>query len=117
MCVDIKEYKMEINDNLDVKGTLTAATIRISEQMREKIACQDDTLDAVLIGLWSILNKTTLLALDCDARLNELSQTLASVKAENEKLATGYNKAIEVINDLSERLTALESNYDPTVIK
>ena len=28
-----------------------------------------------------------------------------------------YNSAIEVINNLSERLAALESNYDPTVIK
>ena len=33
------------------------------------------------------------------------------------ELAQKYNQAIEVINNLSERLTALESNYDPTVIQ
>ena len=33
------------------------------------------------------------------------------------EIAEQYNKAIEVINNLSERLAALESNYDPTVIK
>lgn len=33
------------------------------------------------------------------------------------KLAEKYNAAVEVINNLSERLAALESNYDPTVIK
>lgn len=33
------------------------------------------------------------------------------------ELAEKYNNAIEVINNLSERVAALESNYDPTVIK
>lgn len=50
-------------------------------------------------------------------RKNELIKALASVKSANETLATEYNKAIEVINDLSGRVTALEKNYDPTVIK
>ncbi len=50
-------------------------------------------------------------------QLDALTKTLASVKAANENIATEYNKSIQVINDLSERLAALESNYDPTVIK
>lgn len=50
-------------------------------------------------------------------RQNELIKALASVKAASETLAAEYNKAIEVINNLSERLAALENNYDPTVIK
>lgn len=50
-------------------------------------------------------------------RLSELTKALASVKTANGTLATEYNKAIEVINDLSGRVTALEKNYDPTVIK
>ncbi len=50
-------------------------------------------------------------------RVNELMSELAEVRAENERIAAEHNKAIEVINNLSERLTALESNYDPTVIK
>ncbi len=50
-------------------------------------------------------------------RLNELARALASVKTVNGTLADEYNNAIKVINDLSERLTALEANYDPTIIK
>lgn len=37
--------------------------------------------------------------------------------SEVRELAERYNAAIEVINNLSERLAALENNYDPTVIK
>lgn len=50
-------------------------------------------------------------------RQNELTKALASVKSANETLAAEYNKAIGVINDLSERVTALEKHYDPTLIK
>lgn len=41
---------------------------------------------------------------------------LAAVKAENKRLTEAYNQAIEVINNLSERIVALEKNYDPTII-
>ncbi len=50
-------------------------------------------------------------------RQNELIKALASLRTANETLATKYNEAIEVINSLSERVTALEKNYDPTLIK
>lgn len=49
-------------------------------------------------------------------QLSELTTALASVKAANEKLAYAYNQAIEVINDLSGRVAALEKNYDPSII-
>lgn len=43
--------------------------------------------------------------------------TLAELKKENVRIAETYNKAIEVINDLAQRVAALEANYDPTIIK
>lgn len=48
-----------------------------------------------------------------------ISQTaaLASLKTDNGKMATAYNSAIEVINDLSKRVAAVEKHYDPTLIK
>ncbi len=48
-----------------------------------------------------------------------ISQTaaLASLKTDNGKMATAYNSAIEVINDLSKRVAAVEKYYDPTLIK
>ena len=42
---------------------------------------------------------------------------LASLKVDNGKLTTAYNSAIEVINDLSRRVAAVEKHYDPTLIK
>lgn len=45
-----------------------------------------------------------------------LQATLDTIKEQNKALATNYNNAIAVINDLSARLAALEKNYDPTVI-
>lgn len=50
------------------------------------------------------------------AQLSELIKALTSVKTANETLAAKYNEAIETINSHSERITALEKNYDPTVI-
>ena len=50
------------------------------------------------------------------AQLSELIKALASVKTANETLAAKYNEAIETINSHTERITALEKNYDPTVI-
>lgn len=49
--------------------------------------------------------------------LNGLKKALASVEKANETLVQNYNKAIGVVNDLSGRMTAIEKNYDPTVIK
>ena len=48
--------------------------------------------------------------------ISELIKALASVKTANETLAAKYNEAIQTINNHSERITALEKNYDPTVI-
>lgn len=49
--------------------------------------------------------------------LAELSANLDSALARNETLTQSYNNAIEVVNDLVERVAALEANYDPTLIK
>jgi len=42
---------------------------------------------------------------------------LPSLRKQYSDLTASYNKSIEVINDLSKRLTDLEANYDPTIIK
>lgn len=54
---------------------------------------------------------------ECSERQTEQIMALASVKTTNEMLAATYNQAIEVINDLAQRVAALEANYDPTIIK
>lgn len=50
--------------------------------------------------------------------LKELYERFSeSTKTANETLTAEHNKAISVINDLTERVFALEKNYDPTIIK
>lgn len=49
--------------------------------------------------------------------LNSQTEALASLKTSNAKMATAYNGAIEVVNDLSKRVAAVEKHYDPTLIK
>lgn len=44
-------------------------------------------------------------------------ETEKRLMQENKMLSEAYNNAIKVINDLSERVYALEKNYDPTLIK
>lgn len=95
-------------DDINVLGTFTATMIdgELSERALQPLT------DA-------IVDKDRELA-ELSARFDETASALtelASVKATNEMLAAKYNSAIEVINNLSERLAALESNYDPTVIK
>ena len=52
-----------------------------------------------------------------ERKLTEQGEVLASVKKANETLTKSYNEAIKVVNDLSQRVLALEKNYDPTIIK
>lgn len=76
-----------------------------------------DAFDALQAEITRYKATTEQTAQEYSGRLSELLKTLASVKSANETLAAEYNKAIGVINDLSERVTALEKHYDPTLIK
>ena len=70
-----------------------------------------------LIELEKLYN-TTLAELA--AQKGVIGQLQAKEVEHSESLKTlteAYNKAIEVVNDLSERLSDLEKNYDPTLIK
>lgn len=62
-------------------------------------------------------NEIAVAITEFNTTLNMANTALASHKTSIETLTQSYNNAIEVINNLSERLAALESNYDPTVIK
>lgn len=51
-----------------------------------------------------------------DKHKSALNAEVAALKAENERLVTAYNNAVVVVNNLSERITAIEKNYDPTLV-
>lgn len=80
--------------------------------------------DRLLLQIETKINETVVPLIQLAATVEELKVALtetnaiiASQKASIETLTAKYNAAIAVINDLSERVIALESNYDPTVIK
>ena len=52
-----------------------------------------------------------------NTRLDEINKKIGEQCENLATITERYNNAVIVINDLSERVTALESNYDPTVIK
>ncbi len=88
---------------------------RIAELERSHAETQTafETLQAENTRCMEVCSKT---AREHAEQVAELTRTLASVKKVNETLVDGYNNAIKVINDLSERVKALEKNYDPTII-
>ena len=49
--------------------------------------------------------------------INKLQNQNLEITKRLDKLTSKYNQAIEVINNLSARIDALEANYDPTLIK
>lgn len=96
---------MDFNENVTVNGNLSAR--RIDGELGKT------ALSAILKRFEHV-----------DAELTDMRDSLASAVGKStgmqstiEKLAESYNKAIEVINDLEQRVAALEANYDPTIIK
>ncbi len=90
---------------------------RANAKARDEYAALLLAFDALQAECSRSAEETARVMQECDERMNELTKALESVRTTNETIAAKYNKAIEVINNLSERVTALESNYDPTVIK
>ena len=91
----------KINDDVEIAGKLTVDNV--GGFFMDKISCKFEELQTCVTELYSRL----------DAQKTEYSDLYARFN----NLADKYNKAIKVINDLSERVDALENNYDPTVIK
>ena len=96
---------MTFNEDLSVDGAVSAKTLDgeltekalrpIAERFKETGATVDELTD----------------------KLANLDMRLSGAEAQLTVVSESYNKAIEVINNLSERLAALEANYDPTIIK
>ena len=84
-------------DNVTVHGTVRADKLlgELSESTRAPI---DNAITALR------------------GELETAQSALATAQETIGTLVSNYNTAIEVINNLSERVVALESNYDPTVI-
>lgn len=95
----------ELNDDLSAEPEITALNARITE-LTEKTT-----------GFETALTEATETIQTLKTELEIAKNTIASIKETATATATEYNKAIEVINNLSERVYAIEKNYDPTIIE
>ncbi|MCH5165656.1 MAG: hypothetical protein J1G01_04575 [Clostridiales bacterium] len=83
-----------INEDIKILGKLTV-----------------DKLDGLFVAeLFQKIDKL-------QTQLDEANLLIIKQQESIDLLTVCYNKAIEVINNLSVRVTALESNYDPTIIE
>lgn len=96
---------MDFNENVTINGNLSAR--RIDGELGET------ALSAILKRFEHVDAELT----DVRDRLADAAGKSTGMQSTIEKLAESYNKAIEVINDLEQRVAALEANYDPTIIK
>ena len=95
----------ELDDDLSAEPEITALNARITE-LTEKTTEFETALTEATETIQTLKTE-----------LETAEKALASIKETATATATEYNKAIEVINDLSERVYALEKNYDPTIIE
>lgn len=104
---------MDFNSDVIVLGTLE--TNKLGDSLREQIEQQiGDSWD----------KRVPLLTAEFSQEREETMQRIAELEAKLAELQTKYNDAvrqfnvaIETINAMSARLSALEANYDPTIIK
>lgn len=130
----------KFNGDVEVGGTLRAAKVEserlgnklkeairrfISEYGEEKINdLFADTMQNITESLaeseraFSLQRQTLEQQLDEQTQnYNATRQALEVMTEKYNEAVTHFNAAIQTINGLNERLTALEANYDPTIIE
>jgi RecA/RadA recombinase len=104
---------MNVNHNFTVLGVLDSKSIG------------DGLKNSIELIVTDRLNEAVRLLSECveevqakaSAQVQQLQEELSKVREQLYVAVDNYNTAIQVINELSARVTALEANYDPTIIK
>lgn len=98
--------------------------MKINHDMQVRGKIQADTLDGAPTGelqdriMQSIAEYTeTVVAPQIAAVQAEFADRLSALTERYNGAVEKYNAAVETINKLAERVTALENNYDPTIIE
>ena len=103
---------MNVNHNFTVLGVLDSKSIG------------DGLKNSIELIVTDRLNEAVRLLSECveevqakaSAQVQQLQEELSKVREQLYVAVDNYNTAIQVINELSARVTALEANYDPTII-
>lgn len=104
---------MNVNHNFTVLGVLDSKSIG------------DGLKNSIELIVTDRLNEAVRLLSECveevqakaSAQVQQLQEELSKVREQLYVAVDNYNTTIQVINELSARVTALEANYDPTIIK
>ena len=107
---------MTFNEDIKINGVLAAAMLdgKLSPSLEAAVAdCMNDAIAPLSqeLKMWTERIDTQMRA------INELQNQNLEITKRLDNLTSKYNQAIEVINNLSARIDALEANYDPTLIK
>jgi len=102
-----------LNNNLTVLGILDSKGI--GDGLKNSINnIVTDRLDTAVRLLSECVEEVQAKA---SAQVQQLQETLNNTKEQLRVAVENYNTAIQVINELNARMSALEANYDPTIIK
>lgn len=107
---------MIFNEDIKINGVLTAALLdgELSPNLETVI---DTRIRSAVLPLSQELEMQSERVATQALEITELREHNCELANRLNEFADKYNKAIEVINALAERVGALEANYDPTIIK
>lgn len=107
---------MTFYEDIKINGVLTAALLDGELSPNLETAVDARIRSAVLPLLQELGSQSERVATQA-LEITELREHNCELVNRLNEIADKYNKAIEVINALAERVGALEANYDPTIIK
>lgn len=102
-----------LNNNLTVLGILDSKGI--GDGLKNSI--NNIMTDRLNTAVRLLSDEASAAKAEMSAQVQKLQEELNKTKEQLRAAVENYNTAIQVINDMSARITALEANYDPTIIK
>lgn len=102
-----------INNNLTVLGVLDSNSV--GDGIKKSI--NDIVTDRLDTAVRLLSEETDAAKAETSAQVQQLQEALNNTEERLRVAVENYNTAIQVINNMSARITALEANYDPTIIK
>jgi len=102
-----------LNNNLTVLGILDSKGI--GDGLKNSI--NNIVTDRLDTAVRLLSERDEVIKTEASAQVQQLQETLNNTKEQLRVAVENYNTAIQVINELNARMSALEANYDPTIIK
>lgn len=102
-----------LNNNLTVLGILDSKGI--GDGLKNSI--NNIVTDRLDTAVRLLSERDEVIKTEASAQVQQLQEALNNTKEQLRVAVENYNTAIQVINELNARMSALEANYDPTIVK